>query len=194
MTRKLSFTFSLMALGIAALAGSPASAATTAAGPYYATPSWDQTLPASTRFIVLSNFNDEAVLDRETGLVWQRAPGITYDNWYDAVAQCENAKTGGRFGWRLPTATELSSLLDPAATITPPLPAGHPFVGLPLSLGLYWTATVTPSDQSKVSLVGWFPNNFPTFAIATGGNAQSPKNVASSRTWCVRGGQGVGPY
>ena len=30
-------------------------AQTTANGPYYATPSWDQTLPASTRFIVLSN-------------------------------------------------------------------------------------------------------------------------------------------
>src|SRR5262249_15328144 len=43
----------------------------TANGPYYAEPSWDQMLPASTRFIVLSNFNSEAVLDRETGLVWQ---------------------------------------------------------------------------------------------------------------------------
>jgi hypothetical protein len=33
-------------------------------GPYYATPSWDQTLPANTRFVVLSNFANAAMLDR----------------------------------------------------------------------------------------------------------------------------------
>jgi hypothetical protein len=44
-------------------------------GSYYANPSWDQELPAAQRFIVLSNLNNEAVLDRETGLVWQRTPG-----------------------------------------------------------------------------------------------------------------------
>ena len=44
----------LLALAIAA----DASAATTAAGPYYATPSWDQQLPASIRFVVLSNWVD----------------------------------------------------------------------------------------------------------------------------------------
>ena len=39
------------------------------AGPYYATPSWNQQLPAATRFIVLTNWASAAVLDRETGLV-----------------------------------------------------------------------------------------------------------------------------
>ena len=48
-----------------------ADAQTASAGPYYATPSWDQT-PSSTRFVVLSNWNNEAVLDRETGLVWEK--------------------------------------------------------------------------------------------------------------------------
>lgn len=56
-------------LGALALGTGPAKAATTEAGPYYSLPSWDQTLPASTRFIVLSNFASAAVLDRETGLV-----------------------------------------------------------------------------------------------------------------------------
>lgn len=51
-----------------------ARAQTTAVGPYYATPSWDQKVQCDTqatcpRFIVLSNWNSEAVLDRETGLV-----------------------------------------------------------------------------------------------------------------------------
>src|SRR5215813_14310693 len=61
-----------IAILVIASAASTAFAQTTGNGPYYAEPSWDQTLPASTRFIVLSNFNSEAVLDRETGLVWQR--------------------------------------------------------------------------------------------------------------------------
>src|SRR5271169_1120634 len=43
-------------------------------GPYYANPSWDQQLPASTRFVVLTNWGSQAVLDRETGLVWELTP------------------------------------------------------------------------------------------------------------------------
>ena len=37
-------------------------------GPYYATPSWDQTLPPASRFLVLSNFANNAVLDRAVEL------------------------------------------------------------------------------------------------------------------------------
>src|SRR5689334_6098081 len=64
----------LLAVTLIASSSSFVNAQTTAAGPYYATPSWDQTLPASTRFIILSNFTSEAVLDRDTGLVWERSP------------------------------------------------------------------------------------------------------------------------
>ena len=51
----------------------PASAAT-GPGFYYPPPSWDETLHCRDashcpRFIVLTNMNSEAVLDRETGLV-----------------------------------------------------------------------------------------------------------------------------
>src|ERR1044071_6059779 len=67
MRRRL-LTVTLVMLGTISLAATLARAQTTSAGPYYATPSWDQTLPVATRFIVLSNFNSEAVLDRETGL------------------------------------------------------------------------------------------------------------------------------
>ena len=80
MKHKLFFTLALMVLAWVGFAASPAGAAT-AAGPYYATPSWDQQLPASTRFVVLSNWIDAAhpsggaaVLDRETGLVWEQSP------------------------------------------------------------------------------------------------------------------------
>ena len=99
-----------------AIAAAPATTfaqvSTTANGPYYATPSWDQKLTTN-RFVILANWNNEAVLDRETGVVWQRSP-ITFDNDLSYAAwTCHLASTGGRRGWRLPRAEELASLLEP---------------------------------------------------------------------------------
>src|SRR5215510_8701144 len=110
---------SAVAAGLATwfgLVGAPAYAQTTAPGPYYATPSWDQTLPASTRFVVLSNMANAAVLDRETGLVWHRSPIPGTRPFFDASGQCLVSKTGNRAGWRLPTVNELQSLFDPSQT------------------------------------------------------------------------------
>jgi len=61
-----------LAAAIATISATPAFAQTTAAGPYYAVPSWDQTIACTAsancpRFVVLSNMNNDAVLDRETG-------------------------------------------------------------------------------------------------------------------------------
>src|SRR5438270_11690599 len=112
-------------------------------GPYYATPSWDQQLSVSDRFVVLTNWNNEAVLDRETGLVWQRTPsGVSKDhNWALAVDACKDETTGGRFGWRLPAVDDLSTLID-ATTTTIPFapPSGAPFT-LPPGPTAFWTAT-----------------------------------------------------
>jgi hypothetical protein len=91
MKRSLSRTFGLISLGMIGLASGPAGAATTANGPYYATPSWDQTLPASTRFIVLSNFASEAVLDRETGRHRNRT-------WNSYLGRCPKALHRARCG------------------------------------------------------------------------------------------------
>src|SRR4030095_10506133 len=111
----LKLKLGLLLIAMFALTSPLAQAQTSAPGPYYATPSWDQQLPASTRFIVLSNWNNEAVLDRETGLVWLRAP-MGEAAWAQASENCVRAKTGGRGSWRLPTINELSSLFDPTLT------------------------------------------------------------------------------
>jgi len=87
-----------------AVASLSAVAQTTANGAYYANPAWDQILPASTRFVVLSNFNSEAVLDRETGLVWEKSPPTTHYSWYNSLDDCAERAIGGRMGWRLPSA------------------------------------------------------------------------------------------
>jgi uncharacterized protein DUF1566 len=167
-------------------------AQTTANGPYYASPSWDQTLPSSTRFIVLSNMNGEAVLDRETGLVWERSPDTSSFRWLGAQSQCNGLSKANRKGWRLPTLQELASLVDPSvASPGPMLPAGHPFqnvqscVQLPdgFSCSGYWTATTSAADTTiAVTFAFWDGNAYTDFK-------SSPMNSA----WCVRGGQGVDP-
>src|SRR5262245_19353975 len=80
----------------AVITADPAQAQTTSLGPYYATPSWDQTLPAATRWIILSNFASAAVLDRNTGLVWERSPATTAVNWSAAKSGCINKNVGGQ--------------------------------------------------------------------------------------------------
>src|SRR5687767_5947264 len=114
---------------LAVLLSAPVFAQTVANGPYYAVPSWDQTLPAAQRFILLANMNQEAVLDRETGLVWQKTPIANVNSRGSAVTACQQVKTGARQGWRLPRVDELMTLADvsntdPSAAHFPP---GHPF-------------------------------------------------------------------
>jgi hypothetical protein len=114
-------------------AGYPPTTATTAVGPYLARPAWGQTLPSNTRFVVLSNLNSDAVLDRETALVWaRRFVSIDADagiNWFTARSACEALIVGNRGGWRLPTVAELRTLFDFSLpdTQSPRFPAGHPF-------------------------------------------------------------------
>ena len=184
MKAMLKWNLGFFVIGMLALAGSLAQAQTTANGPYYATPSWDQQLPASTRFIVLLNWGSAAVLDRETGLVWERSPSTNTFTWNDALASfhCNNLAVGNRKGWKLPTIQELASLVDgdPANTSSPRLPPGHPFQTVQSSF--YWSATTFASDAASawgeffsVGLVGVVDKFRPLFV------------------WCVRGGPGVDP-
>ncbi len=179
MKHKLLCTLGLIVLAMVAFGTIPAGAQTTANGPYYATPSWDQQLPASTRFIVLSNWNSEAVLDRETGLVWERSPSTSTFTWLSAQNNCNILTVGNRKGWRLPTIQESASLVEPSGPfIGPTLPSGHPFQNVQSSF--YWSATTFAGVSSSAWVVS-FSNGF------VGVDAKSVDYFV----WCVRGGQGV---
>jgi len=178
----------MVVLGALAFGNEPAGAQNCtsyqATGPYYATPSWDQKLVYFQRFICLTDWNNEAVLDRETGLVWQRAPveQVTHSNWRDAVFQCQNANIGGRGGWRLPAPEELMSLVDFAQS-NPALPLGHPFQGV--SNQDYSTATLpqTGTDRNdRVVIFNVGPGQTDTGLVI------DPRGV-----WCVRGGSHILP-
>lgn len=172
-----------MAAGLLAVLAAPAAAqvSVTANGPYYATPSWDQKLTTN-RFVILANWNSEAVLDRETGLVWERSPRDSAVELSYAAVHCHVTNTGGRRGWRLPRAEELGSLLapDPVSGMAT-LPAGHPFDDIhTLSQGFYWSSTRSLTPGSTQMWVVSFYNG--------AGGAYSG---SSHHVWCVRGGQGA---
>jgi hypothetical protein len=143
--------------------------------------SWNQTIPATERYLVLANFNQQAILDRETGLVWARSPfpGGRDVPWVTAITACLNFKLGNRWGWRLPTAPEFASLFDGSGDSV--LPAGHPFQNVDPN-SFYWTATTAVFISN--SAYGVRPaTDILQLVIA-------PKS-ASLRLWCVRGGSGV---
>jgi hypothetical protein len=179
-TRKLHAA--VAALIAVAATGAAAQLSITSNGPYYATPSWDQKLTTG-RFVILANWNSEAVLDRETGLVWQKAPNDTPITLDTAAFWCHIASTGGRRGWRLPRAEELSSLLLPDATGMATLPAGHPFDNIhTVSQGFYWSTTRSLA-LNQTSTQMWVVS----FYNGAGGAFSSGSNYF----WCVRGGQGA---
>jgi hypothetical protein len=78
------------------------------------TENWDKNLPTSSRFTVLVEFNNEAVRDNNTGLVWERSPETHDMDLKSAAAYCANKIIGGAVGWRLPSLIELKSVQDPS--------------------------------------------------------------------------------
>jgi hypothetical protein len=142
--------------------------------PSYTEPAWKVQIAAS-RFVVLSDWASEAVLDRENGLVWELSPAKDTFNWAGAQEHCLNRSTGGRKGWRLPTVHELASLIDPS--IAPPGPtlrAGHPFTNI--QSARYWS--VAPNLQYAAP---------PWFVIFSNGRpVRADQKADSGHVWCVR--------
>jgi hypothetical protein len=136
---------------------------------------WQQAHASDHRFNVLPEFNNEAVLDRDTGLVWEIAPRPTTITWNEARSSCANRVTGGQKGWRLPAPTEMRSLVGPAVdSPVPNIPAGHPFVNIqPTS---YWTVVPEANQPSYARYVDAFLGNVLSFI-----------KIYTYPVWCVRG-------
>ena len=163
----------------------------------YTRPVWDMfdktfvDWPDNPRFAVCDNgttqTSDDMVLDKETGLVWDRDLsgrwGNTRVELKVAHSLCNELANAGRLGWRLPTLWELSSLVD-RSHWNPALPSGHPFINVQSGYvdgkeAFYWTASTSPNINLAYTL---------QFDI---GKAWNHAKDDLHYFWCVRGGQGT---
>lgn len=136
-------------------------------------PAWNRIIPAAQRFE--NALGDEAVLDKETGLVWAKSPTSDVTTWFGALEYCAGLVLGGRKGWRLPTIEELASLVDPANK-SPALPSGHPFTNI--QNGYYWSASTYVVDNDSALIV-----HMPSGDVGF----QFPKASNNFNVWPVRG-------
>ena len=141
---------------------------------------WDQNLRGAKRFVVLAAFHNKAVLDKNTGLVWEQAPDVSERVWAPAIFESVNKNVGGTAGWRLPSVVELKSLLD--HTLPPPFLPDGIFTGVqPFA---YWSATTWSNDPTRAWIV-----NFSDGLVSAMG-----KNDVPIHFWCVRGGMNADQY
>lgn len=155
-----------------------------------------------------------AVLDKETSLLWERVIGAHPRGDLDSAARrCRGAQVGGRLGWRLPTAAEFGTLLDPANE-NPSLPTGHPFVSLNNYPTVWMSDQFTTRDPNssafkefRYGVTARFrrpPFGLPyfdqalidrmvygLFDLGPGDPFKFSFNDPSSGAWCVRGPGGL---
>jgi hypothetical protein len=139
-------------------------------------PTWSQKISGAARFELV--LDGAAVLDKETGLVWEQSPYMMTMPWIDAMFTCQNKPVGDRKGWRLPTVAELASLVDQSVSAPgPTLSNGHPFSSVQSSV--YWSATTMPIPTTEAWGVNFY--NADVFSFV--------KTYNGYYVWCVRGGQ-----
>jgi hypothetical protein len=142
-------------------------------------PTWSLDMPATERFVPALPNHGSAVLDRETGLVWQSAPSMTDKsqdfNYNDSL--CRNGNWNNKSAWRLPTLNELRSLFIDYNT-----PPANPYFSIsPEGHTAYWTTTPDINDPAKV----WYVD----FSVSgSGSHNTAPKtSTGIAGAWCVRG-------
>jgi hypothetical protein len=149
-------------------------------------PTWSRNLDASdgepdgcnsSRFKCV--YFGTAVLDMETGLVWQRSPGSDANNHVNAVGACYNLALASPRGWRPPTTAELTSLMS--TQWRPSLPYGHPF------LNVAWNDD--PPIYYVTSATWQIGTGSYIFAAEFAQARVSARPVENNefRSWCVRG-------
>jgi hypothetical protein len=121
----------------------------------------------STRFTCV--LGTAAVLDNETGLVWERAPvNLFGNNWQSTRSECAQSSVGSRGGWRLPSLTELTSLLVD-------LPPEAPLQVFPAGSAVpFWTMTAATGQPARA------------WAVTPAGMPERRLKSQSLFRWCVR--------
>lgn len=134
---------------------------------------WDKNVPTDLRYTVLTKFNNEAVRDNKTGLVWERSPDTTPRTWEVARAHCSEREVDGRKGWSLPMREQLMTLVD-NSNKNPALPTDHPFKNV--QSAIYWSATTFVDAPTLAWIVDF----------GYGREFFNHKDAFSFYAWCVR--------
>lgn len=137
---------------------------------------WDHT--NSPRFQLLAPLAGQAVLDRETDLVWERSPSGAAFTWFQAQDRCNRLVVGNRMGWRVPGIQELTSILSIGAAQNN-LEAGNPFIAPPALGQVIWSGTTSANNANSA-----WGMNLP-------GNVGVFNKGVLARCWCVRFRQGT---
>ncbi len=139
-----------------------------------ALPPWDQDLPSAERYVLV--MGGAAALDKNTGLVWERAPSRVLFTWGQAHEHCMKQPTGGAWGWRLPSVYELLSVQDGTGLRSVPN-----FIFNEIELrDFYWSTTVDPVNPGDALSVEFFRTSEPQVLL-------SRNKVSAFPAWCVRG-------
>ena len=121
------------------------------------------------------DMTDDLVVDRETGIVWERAPEEAPIQFLNGISHCANLSLGGRKGFHVPTVEQLATLVD-STNAYPALPTGHPFLNV--QMGGFWSATAYAGNPA----VRWNVN-------FGDGIVRNVWFGSGNFVWCARGGQ-----
>ena len=154
---------------------------------------WRGVIPGDQRFV--ETFIDDdgvahAYCDRQTGLVWEAEPEFDPDgkDLVAATAHCLNRTVSwnGQKGGRLPSISELTSLVDTTSILCTGggacLPDDNPFTTVTSTA--YWSATSAGIDPDGTA---WFVF-LPSGAAGLGGKGND------NQAWCVRGSMNADVY
>lgn len=119
------------------------------------------------------------VVDRVTGLIWQRVAASDLLLWRDADAACANLTFGGRDDWRLPSLIELVSIVDFGRTT----PAVDVAAFSDRAGGNFWTSSPFAGSTEEALYV----------AFSTGFSYHGHRAALSLQARCVRGPDRAAP-
>jgi hypothetical protein len=88
---------------------------------------------------------DGTILDRLTGLMWQKTQSSNTMSWEEALSYATHLTLAGKSGWRLPNIKELQSLND-TKLIKPSFNISY-FTNI--SIGNYWSSTTLVQAPAK---------------------------------------------
>lgn len=87
----------------------------------------------------------DTVLDRDTGLTWQRSLDASSYTWAEAATYCNNLQLAGQSDWRLPSIQELQTIVD-ESNVDPAIDT----TAFPNTLSsVFWSSSPHADDSSS---------------------------------------------